>query len=89
MIFTYEEASSLFEISKESPSGLIWKNTRKIAGWSDKRVIKNKGWLVQYKDRTIGVHRIVYLLHNGSLDFSKPVDHIDGNALNNNPKSHT
>jgi hypothetical protein len=38
--------------------------------------------------QTICVHRIVYAIHNNTVDFTdKSIDHIDGNSLNNNPEN--
>lgn len=74
-----EIANAIFEYNESSPSFLVWKNTNKSAGWKTKN-----GWQVETKGLSIPVHRVVYLLVNGSIDWSKPIDHIDGNPFNNN-----
>lgn len=83
-----DEWSSVFEISDKSPSGLVWKIARgknikagAAAGWQTELDY----WKVEYKSKTIAVHRIVYFLHYGSLDPYKIVDHKDGLSYNNNP----
>ena len=81
-IFTYEEISKVFEIEKDSESGISRINGKGKCGWKEVN-----GYLVEYQGRSIGVHRIVYMLHNMQLNFDHPVDHIDGNKYNNIPEN--
>ena len=49
-----------------------------------------KYYAVRFKSskQTICVHRIVYAIHNNTIDFTNElIDHIDGNSLNNNPEN--
>lgn len=41
-------------------------------------------YAVSFKGSTYKIHRVVWLLNDGSIDTSKVIDHIDGNKLNNN-----
>lgn len=50
------------------------KRTRSCGGQS---------WVVEFKNRTAQVHRIVWQLFNGAIPDGFVVDHIDGNSLNN------
>lgn len=45
------------------------------------------GWQVCLKGKNYRVHRIVYLLANGSISTDKIIDHIDGNHFNNLPSN--
>jgi len=45
------------------------------------------GWQISLKGKSYRVHRIVYLLLNGSISTSKVIDHIDGNHFNNLPEN--
>lgn len=72
-------ANNIFEYDESSPSFLVWKNTNKPAGWKTK-----KGWQVESRGVSIPVHRVIYLLTRGSMDWNNPIDHIDGNPFNNN-----
>lgn len=86
---------SIFEISESSPSGLVWKIPRKFSGTLKyDRVGKPAGnvrnfnnrqkyWVVVVFGKTFFCHRIVWLLHNGTVDVLNDVDHIDGDSLNN------
>jgi hypothetical protein len=71
---TQQEALELFAYQN---GALTWKATNKPAG-----ALKRNGYyLVKHKGKFIGLHRIVFLMHNGYLP--EMVDHIDGNNRNN------
>jgi hypothetical protein len=73
-----EVANDIFEYDESSPSSLVWKSTKKPAGWKTK-----KGWQVESKGISIPVHRVVYLITQGNINWDNPIDHIDGNPFNN------
>jgi HNH endonuclease len=83
--------NEIFIADCSSPSGLIWKknfgqrarcgntagsiNTAKPSGRQCFQVKYNKtSWLV---------HRILWIIWNGSVNPDLDIDHIDGNSLNN------
>lgn len=86
-----------FYYDESSPSFLKW-NVEIRTGRNMKRVLISKGdnagcifktpctnyWRVQLNKKNILVHRIIYCLHNKSIDDKMFVDHLDGNGLNNN-----
>lgn len=80
ILIDYEQAKNALSLDSESPTGLIWKKTGKVAGGLNKGtgyyVVRLKGTLLQ-------AHRVVYLLSHGSIDSDLVVDHIDGDRLNN------
>lgn len=85
----------VFEISNDSPSGLIWKVPRKyINSLNYDRVGKQAGNIRIFNNRqsyyvvvvfgqTFFTHRIAYLLAHGSVQPENDIDHVDGNSLNN------
>lgn len=83
----YKDISQYLEYSASSFTGLVWKVDRpsgsgykgNVAGYIDKR----KFCRVGINGRYIPTHRIVYLLHHGSIDSKLVVDHVDGNSANN------
>lgn len=79
---TFDELNSKFKISKDSPTGLINIMSGKVVGWKSP-----KGYLTETHGITIGVHRIIYFLHTGLLNFSLPVDHINGDCFDNTPEN--
>jgi HNH endonuclease/AP2 domain len=78
-----------------SPTGLRWKistNHKIKAGDVAGCISTNKkyGWqsfLVQYNKTNWYVHRVLWVMRNGSIDTDLTVDHIDGNALNNSAEN--
>lgn len=65
---------------------LFWKKRPSIrsiigkeAGWIDSHGYR----VVRLLGQEMKVHRIIYYLHYGEIDFSKQIDHIDHNTLNN------
>ena len=74
----------LFEISSESPSGLIWKISRsskvkigQVAGSKH----KSKYWYVAIKTDAVRlylIHRIIYFLQTGKDPGTLQVDHVFG-----------
>lgn len=86
-----DEVLDCLEYSEESPSFLIWKkkfshkstqvNIGDIAGSLD---FKRNRYIVGFGCSTYMAHRIVYFLHNPSMDNRLEIDHIDGNTANNN-----
>lgn len=90
--FTKEDYSKYFEISEESPSGLIrtsgtWTGTffKGRIGNCGYLATKNKAkyWRVKFKDKSVWIHRIIWILANGDIPDNFVIDHIDGNSLNN------
>ena len=76
--------SSSVSISEASPTGIINNKTGKPIGSFEKRsngdklavrVVLNK---IRYM-----VHRVVWVLHYGSIDSNLDIDHIDGDPYNN------
>lgn len=92
--YTQYDFESIFEISTESPSGLVWKIPRlyvktlhhdrvgKQAG-TIKITPRQKYYNVVVFNKKFQVHRIIWLLHNKTIDAANDIDHIDGNTLNN------
>ena len=102
----FEVLNEVFYYDETSPSGLRWKVDRlknkgaklfsagDVAG--NKRFMENgtpRCWILKFQGVPHVVHRIVWVLLNGSLDPDLVIDHLDGNAFNNNitnlkPKTH-
>lgn len=84
---TLEELQKLVVISPSSPSGLVWLTNR--AGLEGKTAggLRNKYWVCQINGKTFPTSRLVYLLHNKTIDWNLQVDHIDGDTSNNNPEN--
>lgn len=92
----FEEMNKLLYYDETSPSCLRWKVSRQhatkapihsVAGCAlmENRNGKQycKGWLIKINGKTYKAHRIVYALHHHQLETEFSIDHIDGNALNN------
>ncbi len=85
----------VFDLSDESPSGLVWKVPRKYSKTLRyDRVGKQAGNIRNFNNRqnyyvvvvfgeTFFTHRIAYLLAHGDMQPENDIDHIDGNSLNN------
>lgn len=86
--------SVLYE-DHSSPTGLRWKigpNNRIKAGTAAGGVLTAKKSGIQYlqvgcKGGSWYVHRVLWVMRNGSIDSNLEVDHIDGNSLNNKPEN--
>lgn len=81
-----EEWADIFDLSSDSPSGLVWKVPRGTnikagdhVGW----LTELNYWKAEYKNKVVGVHRVVYFLHHGKIDRFKVIDHKDGDPKNN------
>ena len=75
-----------FEYSEDSPSGLIWKvdKGKRIRKGQTVGCNDNNGyWKVRINKQQTYAHRIVWVLHYGSIDNQLHIDHIDGNPSNN------
>lgn len=77
-----ELLEELFEVSKDSPSGLIWKNPRsrrvksgEVAGWKGSQGYWSVG-IKTDKDRVYKVHRIIYYMQTGKEPGELFIDHI-------------
>lgn len=81
----YEDFVEFFEISEESPSGLVWRKDylkNKSGDIASDSVIK--GYHRVYMNReTFLVHRIVWLLKYGSIDKFLVIDHKNLNRSDN------
>ena len=95
MDYTKYNFSEFVAIDSNSPSGLAWVAPRKyIHTLRYDRVGKPAGnirefngrqsyWVITLFGKSFFCHRIVWLLHNGTVCEETDVDHIDGNSLNN------
>lgn len=90
--YDYEILSQFFMYDESSPSGLRWRKScgklrpLAVAGsrsWSDKQKTKPKCWDVRFQGSLYKVHRIIYCIHNGSIDPELAINHIDNNPFNN------
>lgn len=80
-----------FQLSINSPSGLLWKNSAKpkrngkIAGSKNfnSRTKEPHMWRVNCQGKIWAVHRIIFIMVYGQTDANLIVDHIDGNPFNN------
>jgi hypothetical protein len=87
MEIDFEHIEEFLAYDENSPSGLIWKkksgsHTKKdmIAGSKD----KVRGyWSVRLDNVLYAAHRVIWVLHNGKIDESLVVNHIDNNRGNN------
>jgi hypothetical protein len=81
----------VFYEDAESPTGLRWKisparcaKAGNVAG--SIMTLKKSGWQcfhVRFNKTLWLVHRIIWVMRNGTIDAELDIDHIDGNALNN------
>lgn len=88
-----------FELSEDSPTGLIWK-LRPTSHFSSQHAANKTNslcagkvagslrtgdirWVVNVFGRLYRAHRIVYFLHHGRSPGPLTVDHIDGDGTNN------
>jgi hypothetical protein len=81
--FYYDETSPTYlRWSIENNSKALGKRYRgDIAGSIGN--IKNPYPTVKLDSQRFAIHRIIYILHNGHVDNSYVIDHIDGNSKNN------
>lgn len=91
--------SEVFYYDETSPSCLRWavdipyrgllggsaskRRVGDIAGTLQTSKTGYSRWKVKYKQKAYMVHRIVYELHQGFVDDTQVIDHIDGVASNN------
>lgn len=98
--------NEVFYYDETSPSGLRWKVDRfknkgaklfsagDVAG--NQKFMENgtpRCWRLKFQGVPHVVHRIIWVLLNGSIDPDLVIDHLDGNAFNNKienllPKTH-
>jgi len=86
-----QDWSEYFKVDKNSPSGLSRIKNRvgkDIKGYSvGSRIYRKNGdavfWQVNFRHVNYVVHRIIWVLENGSIDPKLVIDHLDGNPLNN------
>lgn len=67
----------------KSPSRSIKAGMKAGSIYFDKVAMK-KSIVIRFKKERYKAHRIVWVWHGNSLESKQDVDHIDGNALNNN-----
>lgn len=90
--------SKWFELDEDSPSGLVWKVPQYFRGTpnytrvgqpvgSILKTKNNEYWTVGLSDNyvrsTYQIHRIIWVMVNGTVEQDNDVDHRDGNGLNN------
>lgn len=88
-VLDFSVLNEIFTYDENSPSCLTWKinkGSTKIgfpAGYV-RLSNKNKSYFVVFLDRKCYlVHRIIWVLVNGTIAVSKVINHKDGNSLNN------
>ena len=77
----FDKFNSIFKYDPTTPSCIVRKSNTgeyKPAGFKTGSYYKAS---LDYS--SYGTHRIVWLLHNGSISQDVVIDHIDGNSLNN------
>lgn len=92
----FKALDEVFYYDESSPSGLRWKidkfrrGSNKIYSVGDvagfKQFLKNgtpKAWRVTHEYVSYPVHRIIWVLTHGTISTDLVVDHLDGNAFNN------
>lgn len=86
----FEEISEYLCYDESSPSGLRWKERCGTirAGVAAGCVLTtrdgHKSWTVRVNNKMYYAHRVIYCLMFGRISSDLNIDHIDGNALNNN-----
>ncbi len=76
---------------KNNTSYKIWKT--RLAGkpcgcLTEGRDINNRYYSTRLNQKNIFNHRIIYAIHNSTIDFNgKSIDHINGDTLNNDPQN--
>jgi len=91
----YELLSSILEISKDSPSGLIWKKDAALLNVGIRRLRGKRAgrltsgyWVIRLFGKALRVNRIIYSLFNkADLHADLLVDHKDGDRSNNSPEN--
>lgn len=86
-----QDWTEYFKVDKNSPSGLLRIKNRvgkSIEGYCvGSRIFRKNGdavfWQLNFKNVNYVVHRIIWVLENGSIDPELVIDHLDGNPLNN------
>lgn len=82
--YDFDLISSFVSISETSPTGIISNITGKPTGNFEKCSDGSKHYIrVLINKRRYMVHRVVWLLHYGSVDDRLVIDHIDGDSWNN------
>lgn len=90
--FTRSEYAEYFAVDSIACSGLartnaVWtgnylKGKLGSIGYISERNGK-KYWRVKFKNKSIMIHRVIWILVNGDIPDNQIIDHIDGNGLNN------
>lgn len=89
----FNEISNILEYDETSKTYLRWKvtlGTRAIAGAEAGGIRCTRGInsaRININKKRYCVHRIVWALHNKSIDQNLEIDHIDGDTTNNNIKN--
>lgn len=90
----YKELSEYFEYNENSPSCLVrikkmpnnigLRGTLGNVGFKSNFGSNKKYWRLKHKNKTIMVHRIIWVLHNQQdLPINIVVDHVNGDSLDN------
>jgi hypothetical protein len=93
----YDTFNQKFYIDETSPSGLRFR-VNVYAGKNYNSLVNSKdsvagilspdgSWSITHKNKSVKVHRVIYLLANKSIDSSKIIDHINGNPSDNSLKN--
>lgn len=90
IVHSFDEIFDMFRVDPSSPSGLVWKRNRvdsmgRLRKYAN-RPAGSKGWrywVVEYKNQSIPVHRLIWLLNNPEFDQELDIDHINGDSFDN------
>ena len=90
VIHSFDEIFDTFRVEPSSPSGLVWKRDR-VNSLGRVRTYKNKPagskgsryWVVEYKNQSIPVHRLIWFINNPEFDQELDIDHINGDSFDN------
>lgn len=77
----FEDFNRHFKYDESSPTFLLRKT--KEGGWVTAGFKTCKYYKVSLNNSSYAVHRVVWLLHSGSIDKHMVIDHIDNNPANN------
>ena len=83
---SFDLLNEYFQLSPESPSGLIWKKVYTVRTKQGSVAGSNNGtgyWVIKFFKQKYYAHRIVYYMYYQEDPKAYDIDHIDHNKANN------